>query len=843
MRYYYNPERLKRIVKSLTAEYKRLAYFKKELLAQLEKQEAKEQKEKLAIKKAIRADELMYRLVQKAGFGVGTVREWRGKKYKKVAQGKWRRIYDKEDRGAKMSIARLKKQVEKCESTKELLDLVLQNKSRFMDENGKPLPIVKELSAYAKEKGREKLHDKRLEAAKKTDKKYQNLLLTLKDHQRKYNSTPMPRTHKQALAGIALYDKIENDRKALKAREAELKEATKRGTDEPKKDVSMTKEKIELVKSPSGKKAFGEFDSDQLNAMGIKNSTGKIVLPKGDSSFGLEHIKKHEKEVKKFGYKDIEHFVYSMCNTFESIKKASDTNEGNKTFVLLREYDKKHDGTLFLEFQVQERKGKKNVFVVTSGGVFKSKNKKKFEDVWTDHPIQSQSKGETADSDTSVENSPITEANRQTTADNSSIADNADSVNEDLPENASSWLDKGVAEIRKHYEGKYGLEFYASPEGEVYLSNEWSPNDLNESELRDCAKVLDSIKKEYDAIHDAPLDKAERFSSFLGSAHAEQLKDRVNARLDELEAKRAVLVFNKDMAASVDLTSLRADVEETFHHSIKWANSVGIEWAEIARPVTRINELIKNSPEAKRFIQKLADIDENDNLEDLSDLYKEALYNHFAKAGLFLTKFSNLSDKQKDEKKKQIQSFPVASIEKDTVAYNGDGKFGNAAKEWLEQNPLGNASTEIGEVVINKAAVDKDLHHGAKENLYTKLQTLPAIKDVLEKGTYLGYEGNRTSNDKIDNHYFAGKIRYGDKEKIIFCRVKNAAGDKNRFYVHEVFTEDEIKKEASNTVADVDPSLLTGTPLYKFILQDVLNVKGDSTVKKAFDRFFAQWTA
>ncbi len=135
-------------------EAETLAYFKRELLKHLNtlKDEAHTER----IEKAI----FMLTLIAKSGYPVGTVRTWRGTKFKKIAQGKWRRIYDKEDRGAKMSIARLKKQVEKCESTKELLDLVLQNKSRFMDENGKPLSIVKELSAYAKEKGREKIKER-----------------------------------------------------------------------------------------------------------------------------------------------------------------------------------------------------------------------------------------------------------------------------------------------------------------------------------------------------------------------------------------------------------------------------------------------------------------------------------------------------------------------------------------------------------------------------------------------------------------------------------------------------------------------------------------------------------
>jgi len=133
-------------------EAETLAYFKRELLKHLNTLKDEKETHTERLEKAIFALSLI-----KSGYPVGTVRTWRGTKFKKIAPNKWRRIYDSETRGAKMSIARLKKQVEKCKSTKELLDLVLQNKSRFMDENGKPLPIVKELSAYAKEKGREKI--------------------------------------------------------------------------------------------------------------------------------------------------------------------------------------------------------------------------------------------------------------------------------------------------------------------------------------------------------------------------------------------------------------------------------------------------------------------------------------------------------------------------------------------------------------------------------------------------------------------------------------------------------------------------------------------------------------
>ena len=198
--------------------------------------------------------------------------------------------------------------------------------------------------------------------------------------------------------------------------------------------------------------------------------------------------------------------------------------------------------------------------------------------------------------------------------------------------------------------------------------------------------------------------------------------------------------------------------------------------------------------------------------------------------------FSSLTDEEKRRKKEQIENNIVSSIPKDSVHYDGKGDYGVAAREWLKNNPQGNAQTIIGEIIINNKSVYRDLHHGAKENLYMKLQTLPSVKEVLENGTYLGYEpGFEENNKDIDNHYFAGKIKYGDDEKIVFCRVREADGDTERFYVHEVFTEDEIKKGVRSTVTDVDPPLLTGTPLYKFILQEILNVKKNNNINTQND--------
>lgn len=190
--------------------------------------------------------------------------------------------------------------------------------------------------------------------------------------------------------------------------------------------------------------------------------------------------------------------------------------------------------------------------------------------------------------------------------------------------------------------------------------------------------------------------------------------------------------------------------------------------------------------------------------------------------------FTGLSDNEKKKKKDEIQKNIVAQIKADSVPYDNSGAYDKAAEKWLENNPQKSAWSSIGEIIINKKSVARDMHHGEAQDKYLKLQTLPAVKSVLEHGIYLGYEKD-FDGKPIDNHYFAGKIKYGNDEKIIFCRVRENKGEKNRFYVHEVFTEDEIKNGLA--VRKVNGSLprFTSKPLYKYILQDLLNVKENNS--------------
>lgn len=116
-------------------------YYKKLVLQHLEELEKKENK---TVAKSFDIVEF----IQKSSFPVGTVRTWNGQKFKKTMPGKWVRIYEKESRGAKMAVAALRRKAAQCKNSEELLQLVLANKERFVDSQGKPLGFMQEFSAY-----------------------------------------------------------------------------------------------------------------------------------------------------------------------------------------------------------------------------------------------------------------------------------------------------------------------------------------------------------------------------------------------------------------------------------------------------------------------------------------------------------------------------------------------------------------------------------------------------------------------------------------------------------------------------------------------------------------------
>lgn len=110
--------------------------IKRKLLSHLEKQLEPEE-----MSKALAVNEIL----EKAVYPVGTIRTWKGKKYIKTAPGKWQRKYESAGRGANQAIKNLMKKIEDAGTPEELYQLIMQNQSRFRDENGRMLPEVQQL--------------------------------------------------------------------------------------------------------------------------------------------------------------------------------------------------------------------------------------------------------------------------------------------------------------------------------------------------------------------------------------------------------------------------------------------------------------------------------------------------------------------------------------------------------------------------------------------------------------------------------------------------------------------------------------------------------------------------
>jgi len=93
-------------------------------------------------------------LIKGKSYPVGTIREWQGKRFKKISKGKWMRSYSEGEKstGENIAIAKTIKKIQNAKSISELAQIVRDNKSRFEGKDGKIHPTVKQILGIAKEK-------------------------------------------------------------------------------------------------------------------------------------------------------------------------------------------------------------------------------------------------------------------------------------------------------------------------------------------------------------------------------------------------------------------------------------------------------------------------------------------------------------------------------------------------------------------------------------------------------------------------------------------------------------------------------------------------------------------
>ena len=302
---------------------KKFAYFQQKILEHLERLEAKELR---SIKKSLREAETLV----KAGLPVGTIRTWKGKKFIKIAPNKWKPKYDGESRGAKMAIAALKKKAQSCTDSKQLMQLVLENRSRFSDDSGRPLPFVQELSDYISE-----LTDKverGKEMGQQIDKIYARQLKRIKALRKKgYTDEQIDNDHviKQTKQAMRDLDKPENqskrkvritfNKKKLGAKPAAMKDGD--GNDAKQKErLKQISEILQKNIEPMPEKIdFTRDNFDKLFKNGIESP--------------IEHIKIGEHQFEKLEEKGRQGLLAPMADVMKNPALVIKTADGAKLYV------------------------------------------------------------------------------------------------------------------------------------------------------------------------------------------------------------------------------------------------------------------------------------------------------------------------------------------------------------------------------------------------------------------------------------------------------------------------------------------------------------------------------
>ena len=242
----------------------------------------------------------------------------------------------------------------------------------------------------------------------------------------------------------------------------------------------------------------------------------------------------------------------------------------------------------------------------------------------------------------------------------------------------------------------------------------------------------------------------------------------------------------------------------------------------IAEQAELIRELKTDEKSTRRISKKpsLRDYIKGAEFEADADIYVEEKETDDVKLSAHEEE-SRIEEAAERLKKETVAQVPANAIK----AGNGMTAI-EAAMDYVRKNLTGTFDTEIGPVDVDANAIKQSLTHSLYQN---KLDATQAIGDVLTKGAYLGNAPDKDGKP-IENHYFVAKVKIGNADKIVFVRTRQAQGRKNRFYVHEVFTEDEIKKLGNQQTAPRLSAMAhrNASEFYRTIIARVMNVKESS---------------
>ena len=195
-------------------------------------------------------------------------------------------------------------------------------------------------------------------------------------------------------------------------------------------------------------------------------------------------------------------------------------------------------------------------------------------------------------------------------------------------------------------------------------------------------------------------------------------------------------------------------------------------------------------------------------------------------------KFNSLKEKRfTTEEKIEIRDFllnkPIKAVEAGFIKAESNKKAKEKTLEWIESTGEKIIyRKDIGEVVFDRAGVKTSFEHRIYQN---KLDSLPAIPDVIEKGKIIDIS-NDFDGKPIKNTLIAAPIQIGEKPEILVVRLRMIKGHNNKFYVHDIFIADKILKNMGNTVKAGSAGKPVGGSSKSIahvinILHDILSVK------------------
>jgi len=141
--------------------------------------------------------------------------------------------------------------------------------------------------------------------------------------------------------------------------------------------------------------------------------------------------------------------------------------------------------------------------------------------------------------------------------------------------------------------------------------------------------------------------------------------------------------------------------------------------------------------------------------------------------------------------KEAIESYPSMSIPMKYMAQTAKERK-HIAKNLLGKNFF--VEKQMGKIAVTKSSISESFAHSSYD---AKLNVVPFLKELLETSVYAGTLPDFHGKDE-QNYYFVSRIQQECKDKLVFFRIKEKSNRGKSFYVHDIYTEDQIKNQRSS---------------------------------------------